>query len=121
MITEHGIAAQTRNGNLHVNLQGIFTMATAQELTALLRCRYDGAGNIFIHTDQLAEIEPQSPVHLSLLLGTADLPQEKIYLMGEKGMALCHEVGKVIRPPRRDGQGCCGRCRSCKCGGEGEQ
>ena len=104
-----------RNGNLHIKLNGIFTPDSAAKLTVLMSNNYLGKGNIFIHTDQVSNVSPGSQCAFNELVDLTTLPGEKIYLMGEKGLAICHNSGKVLVRKGRKGHGSCGKCKNCNC------
>lgn len=107
---------EERNGNLHVKLQGTFCIDTALELTSNISRRYRIGGNVFIHTGEVTSVSPQSREMFSNMLGVFNLPCEKIYLMGEKGLEICHDAGRVIVPKKKHGKKKCGgRCKNCKC------
>ena len=103
-------------GNLHVRLSGEFCKGTAMAVTRHISKEYTGRGNIFIHTHEVTEVAPQSQSIFENMLGVLDLPKENIYLMGEKGKAICHDQGRVLVRKKQHGQGSCGRCKNCKCG-----
>lgn len=108
------IEANQRNGNLHINLDGQFTIETALQLTMTLTQSYQGRGNIFIHTDSITDIDPDSRQTLTDLMGMATLPRQNIYWIGAKGLDLGTDATKVIVPPKKK-QGGCGRCQNCRC------
>lgn len=90
------INANQRNGNLHIKLNGPFTSDTAARLTMVMAKTYPGKGNIFIHTDNISAVSPESQGAFNDLVNLSALPEDKIYLMGEKGLDICHDSGKVI-------------------------
>lgn len=108
------IEANQRNGNLHINLDGRFTMETALFLTTTMTQKYQGSGNIFIHTESITDIAPDSRQALTDLLGQNPLPRQNIYWIGSKGFDLSIDSTKVIIPPEKK-QGGCGRCKNCRC------
>lgn len=110
----NAIHADHRNGNLHVNLHGDFTAETALRLTSTIARTYNGRGNIFIHTAQVAEIAPESRHIYAEQISTLGLPQEKMYLTGIKGLDISQDKGRVIVYEKKK-KGCCGKCRGCKC------
>ena len=113
------LQANRRNGNLHISVKGSFTEAGAAKLTMLMSTHYYGKGNIFIHTDDISEIDPKSKDAFNDLVNTSGLPGNNIYLMGDKGRAICHDGGKVIeRKKRKSAHYRCGRCQNCGCGGQ---
>ena len=110
------INVEERNGNLHVRLQGRFGVDTAMELTSNISRRYQIGSNVFIHTSEITAVSPQSKEMFSSMLGVYNLPLENIYLMGEKGMEICHDEGRVIVRKQTHGhKKCGGRCKNCKC------
>lgn len=110
------INTDQRNGNLHINLEGMFTPDTAAQLTMVMERTYIGEGNIFIHTAGLTDIEPNSKLAFNNLLGISDLPKENVYLTGEKGLDISHDSGKVIvHKKKKHGHGGCGKCKNCTC------
>jgi hypothetical protein len=105
-----------KNGNLHINLDGQFTPDIAARLTITIAKMYQGKGNIFIHTDKITRITPDSRYAFTNLLGMSGLPQDNVYLTGEKGLEICHDTGKVIiRKKAKHSHGGCGRCKNCSC------
>lgn len=109
------INANQRNGNLHIKLNGPFTSDTAARLTMVMAKTYPGKGNIFIHTDNISAVSPESQGAFNDLVNLSALPEDKIYLMGEKGLDICHDSGKVIVRKKRQGHICCGKCKNCSC------
>jgi hypothetical protein len=112
------INTDQRNGNLHINLEGLFTPDTAAQLTMVMTKSYIGEGNIFIHTDQITDVKPQSKLAFNNLLGLSGLPKENVYLTGEKGLEISHDSGKVIvhkKQKKKHGHGGCGKCKNCTC------
>ncbi|PIE73694.1 MAG: hypothetical protein CSA20_01850 [Deltaproteobacteria bacterium] len=108
------IHADHRNGNLHIKLNGSFTTDSAAKLTMIMLRSYQGKGNIFIHTDEISSIDPSSKCAFNELIRCSALPGKNIYLMGAKGLAICHDTGKVIVRKQRPKGRRCGQC-SCKC------
>lgn len=110
------ISTDQRNGNLHIKLEGLFTPETAAKLAIIMTKSYVGQGNIFIHTAMVTDVEPQSQFAFNTLMGQTDLPKEKVYLTGEKGIDISHDSGKVIvgkkKKHRHSG---CGKCKNCSC------
>lgn len=112
----NSIWSDERKGNLHIKLQGRFGVDTAMELTSHMSKKYRGKGNIFIHTKDITDVSSQSKEMFCSMLGVFNLPQENIYLLGEKGKDICHDVGKVIvSKEKKQGHNSCGKCRNCKC------
>jgi len=110
------INAEQRNGNLHINLEGLFTTDTAAQLTMVMAKSYSGEGNIFIHTAQVTDVKPDSKLAFNYLLKVVDLPKENVYLTGEKGLDIGHDSGKVIvYKKKKHGHGGCGKCKNCTC------
>jgi len=107
------IQASHRNGNLHVDLHGHFTPEIAVQLITTLCHTYQGKGNIFIHTDHLATIAPESRHIFADQISRSGLPQEYLYLTGIKGLDISPDKGRVIVAPK-SAKGCCGRCQDCK-------
>lgn len=114
MDTQPQIHAVHRKGNLHVDLQGHFTAATADELTSAIAQAYRGKGNIFIHTAHLASVTPDAKHAFGHCLGSSGLPRDNVYLTGKKGLDISPDQGKVIIYEKKK-TGCCGRCRDCTC------
>jgi hypothetical protein len=117
METTHAIQATERNGNLHIELQGHFSAATAAILTDSIRNTYRGNGNIFIHTAGIISVSPDSRKAFAARLMQAGLPSDKLFLMGTKGLDLSPEKVRVIIVPEKK-KACCGRCQNCKCGND---
>jgi len=110
------INSNQRNGNLHINIDGHFTPNIAAQLTMTIAKVYQGKGNIFIHTEKITDVAPESKYTFTNLLGISGLPQNNIYLTGEKGLKFCHDAGKVIvRKTKKHGIGGCGKCKNCSC------
>lgn len=111
------IDTDQRNGNLHIKLNGSFNQDTAAKLTMVMMRAYQGKGNIFIHTDKISTVEPESKCAFNDLIGLSNLPEKCIYMMGEKGLAICPDSGKVIvHKKRQHSHGGCGKCKNCSCG-----
>ena len=111
-----------RNGNLHINVEGLFSPDTAAMLTTVMTRSYEGRGNIFINTERITEIAGGSKFALNSLVDICDLPAENIYYIGEKGFDLGHDKGKVIvrRKVKNSHGGCGGRCMNNECTGKKE-
>jgi hypothetical protein len=110
------INVDQRNGNLHINLEGIFTPKIAVRLAAIMAKMYQGRGNIFIHTKRVTEVEPDSHSTFNKLLRISGLPADNVYLTGEKGLAISHDSSKVIvHTTKKHNHGGCGRCENCSC------
>ena len=109
------VTTEERNGNLHIKLQGRFGVDTAMEVTSLISRRYRMGSNVFIHTAEVVTVSSQSKEMFSSMLGVYGLPPENIYLMGEKGLEICHDEGRVILRKKTHGHKCSGRCKNCKC------
>ncbi len=108
------IATRHRNGNLHVDLRGLFDPALADRLIQRIADEYNGRGNIFIHTDGLTTVHPEARDAFGSLLRHCRLPVEKLYLTGQLGFTVGPDRVKVITSRRKE-KTCCGRCRDCKC------
>jgi len=108
------VDAAYRNGNLHINLNGHVSPATAIELSSAIALFYEGKGNIFIHTANVTTIEPASKHALADRLKQLDLPCDRLYLTGTKGLDLGPDNSKVIVYEKKK-KGCCGRCNNCGC------
>lgn len=117
MDTQPQIQATHRKGNLHVDLQGHFTAATADELTSTITRTYRGEGNIFIHTAGLVSVTPDARHAFGHYLCSSGLPQDNVYLIGRKGLDISPDGGRVIVHEKKK-TGCCGRCRDCACHGK---
>ena len=110
------INADQRNGNLHINLAGLFTPETAARLTTVMAKTYRGKGNIFIHTGKVTSVAPDSRYAFNNLLGMSGLPRDNVYLTGEKGLDISHDVTRVIaHKKKKHGHGGCGKCKNCTC------
>lgn len=110
------INTDQRNGNLHINIEGLFTPETAAQLTIIMSRSYIGKGNIFIHTAKVVDVKPDSKFAFNHLLGLTELPKENVYLTGEKGFDIGDDEGKVIiHKKKKHGHGGCGRCKNCTC------
>jgi len=111
------VDAAYRNCNLHINLNGHVSPATAVELSSAISMFYEGKGNIFIHTANVTSIEPTSKHALADHLKRLDLPCERLYLTGKKGLDLSPDNIKVIVYEKKK-NGCCGQCKDCGCNKE---
>ena len=109
------IRIDQRNGNLHIDVEGLFNPDTAAKLATLLTRTYEGTGNIFIHTKGITEVAMGSKFALNSLFEICDLPSENIYYIGEKGLVLGDNAAKVIIRKKRNGHKCGGTCKNCKC------
>ena len=114
METATPIKTAHRNGNLHVDLHGLFDPNIADHLTRRIASEYNGYGNIFIHTDEVTTVHPQAREALGESIGKQQLPHQKLFLTGRLGFALGPDNIKVIAH-REKKEKCCGRCRDCKC------
>ncbi len=108
------VNAEQRNGNLHIKLHGRFTPDVAAQLTMVMIKIYQGKGNIFIHTDMVTAIAPNSRYAFANLLKTSDLPRNNIYLTGKSGLDICCASLKFITRKEKK-QGGCGEYGDCKC------
>jgi hypothetical protein len=108
------VDAAYRNGNLHINLNGHVSPATAVELSSAIAMFYEGKGNVFIHTANVTSIEPTSKSVLADHIKQLGLPCERLYLTGMKGLDLGPDNIKVIVYEKKK-EGCCGKCKNCKC------
>ena len=108
------IEANQRNGNLHINLAGRFTTETALRLITTMTQSYQGCGNIFIHTDSITYVAPDSRQAFGDLLVMAILPRENIYMIGSKGLEIGPDASKGIVHDKKKHEGC-GRCKNCRC------
>jgi hypothetical protein len=109
------INADQRNGNLHINLAGLFTPETAARLTTVMAKTYQGKGDIFIHTGKVTGVAPDSRYAFNNLLGMSGLPRDNIYLTGEKGLDISQDATKVIIRKKKHDHGGCGKCKNCTC------
>lgn len=110
------VMADQRNGNLHINLAGTFTLCTAAKLTMVMAQSYQGGGNIFIHTKSISGVEPEARYAFGNLLAMSGLPVENIYFTGEKGLDISHDATRVIiRKKKKYGHGGYGKCKNCTC------
>lgn len=108
------IDASQRNGNLHVKVVGYFSPELAEQLTETIHQSYQGKGNIFIHTDQLTGIAPESKEALALHVDRRGLPHANLYLTGTKGFEISPAKCRVIVYDKKK-HACCGKCRNCSC------
>ncbi len=110
------ITTEQRNGNLHINLEGIFTSYTAAKATFLMQKHYSGTGNIFLHTKKVSQVSEAAKPVFKTLMDSGDLPQENIYFTGKKGLTISSDTGKVIIwKKKKNGHSCCGKCKNCTC------
>ena len=114
MDSRQQIQTTLRNGNLHVQLEGQFTPATAEELTSAIAQVYRGKGNIFIHTAKITSVSPDSRNTFAQCINVSGLPQQNVYLTGSKGLDFSPDNIRVIVHKQKK-NGCCGRCRDCRC------
>lgn len=114
METTNPIKTAHRNGNLHVDIHGLFDANIADHVTNRIAAEYDGHGNIFIHTNEVTAVHPQAKEVFGDLIGKHRLPHQKLYLTGRLGFAVSPDNVKVIAH-REKKEKCCGRCRDCKC------
>jgi hypothetical protein len=110
----NNVKGDQRNGNLHINLSGQFTAEMAHQLTSTMIHGYQGRGNIFIHTENITEIAPDSRQIFGDLVGEAVLPLDNIYMIGSKGFEICLDASKVIIHDKKKHK-CTGRCKECRC------
>ncbi len=102
------VEAEQRNGNLHVKVYGAFTRDRAAEIAAQVRRLYTGAGNVFIHTIEVTEVDQDVRPYFAEQLNQTEVPAEHLYLTGEKGLEIGYETAKVIVYRKKKGpcQGC---------------
>ncbi len=108
-----------RNGNLHVTPAGFFSRELAQQLTATISRLYRGTGNIFIHTDALTGVAPESREALSRHIDRSGLPNTNLFFMGPRGFDINPDTCRVIAHKEKR-HTCCGKCRNCSCQKNGE-
>jgi hypothetical protein len=81
----------------------------------LIAGHYNGRGNVFIHTERITTVSPESANGFADLLADPDLPGAKVYVTGEKGREICREGGRLIIPRRpANPQGGCRGCSGCR-------
>jgi hypothetical protein len=115
MNSSRPIEASERKGNLHLRPQGDFSVEVVSELARLIAGRYNGRGNVFIHTERITTVSPESANGFTDLLADPDLPGAKVYVTGEKGREICREGGRLIIPRRpANPQGGCRGCSGCR-------
>ncbi|MGI6655739.1 MAG: hypothetical protein ACOX5Z_02715 [Desulfobulbus sp.] len=117
MEMQQTISADQRNGNLHLSLHGRFTPEIAMQLGQTIADSYIGRGNIFIHTSQVTEVASGSRHAFGRMISDFGLPHDKMYLIGARGLDIGPDTTRVIIYEKKK-RGCCGKCRSCACGGE---
>jgi hypothetical protein len=118
MNTPFQIQFDQHNGDLHVHPQGDFDGASAWELLNLLHDQYRGQGNIIIDTSRLRQIHPFGRTTFQCRLNRKQLPADRLFFTGEKGLELAPEGCKVIDATGRHACRCHGNCKQCKCSGE---
>ncbi|PID77662.1 MAG: hypothetical protein CSB24_00255 [Deltaproteobacteria bacterium] len=109
------LAADTRNGNLHITLSGSFDEQKAREVGRCIHKEYVGEGNVFINTSGITEVKPRSRNAFNGVIEEFALPEDRIYFKGEKGRDICHDHGRVIVAKSGKHKHCSGRCKNCKC------
>lgn len=114
MKVKQPVDAAYRNGNLHINLHGPFSSATAIELSSAIALFDEGRGNVFIHTANVTDIEPTSKHVLADHIRILGLDCKRLYMTGTKGLDLSPDNIKVIVYEKKK-KGCCGRCKDCGC------
>ena len=82
------INASERHGNLHIRLDGYFSQDFAHTVTRTISSRYNGHGYVFIHTNAITGIEPQSQQLFTSLLAASTVPGDRVYLTGDRGAEL---------------------------------
>ena len=90
------IQTNYRNGNLHINLKGYFNMETALKLSNSIARHYCGQGKIFIHTNLITTITPESRRTFAEMTNILGLPPEKMFLTGANGIQIGPDKSKVI-------------------------
>lgn len=114
MTTYARLVTSERNGNLHVSIEGTCSAETSQLLITCLREHYRGAGNIFIHTADIAGVAADYRGIDQEALICASLNKDHIYLIGSMAMNLDIACNKIIIPPPRKKR--CGGNGECGCG-----
>ena len=104
-----------RNGNLYIEVQGVFSPDTSAKLATVISRVYGGRGNIFINTKGITEVANGSKFALNSLIEICDLPVDNIYFIGDKGFMLGDDATKVIIRKEKSTHRCSGKCKSCKC------
>lgn len=88
--------SNTRLGNLHIHLEGEFDIATVKKVARCISNTWNGSGNVFIHTQKVTEIQPDSRQIFETMVGLYDLSKENIFFVGEPGRKLCREHDRVF-------------------------
>lgn len=114
------IDSDQRNGNLHITLSGEFSHDMARTVSYHIFETYRGAGNIFIHTNEITEVAPNSQAVFGQMVGLLDLPRDNMYLMGERGKDISYSRAKILLSKKKK-KGGCGSCGSCRCGTRKDQ
>ncbi len=121
----HGasIYSTEKNGDLHMQLHGIFDINTAIQLSAFMSESYNGEGNIFINMANVTDVTSQSQKMFESMLGVFELPKQNIFLIKENGLEFRHD-GITFSEQKKEekstdncgcGRKCNGKGKNCTC------
>ncbi len=117
------IYSMEKNGDLHMQLHGIFDINTAIQLSAFMSESYNGQGNIFINMENVTNVTSQSQKMFESMLGVFELPKQNVFLIRENGVAFGYNERAFSEQKNEekdiDGCGCGGKCvvkcNNCTC------
>lgn len=112
MSTNFQVAFKHHNGNLHVHPRGDLDGSSALELIRLMSRRYNGIGDVVIHTRRLGRVYPFGSFTFQKSVAESGIPTRRISLKGAKGRDLAPKGCRVVDGGRHQ---CRGNCANCKC------
>ena len=115
MSADFQITFRKNNGNLHVTPRGDFNDASAKELINLLIEQYEGAGRIFINTQNLCKVCPFGCSTFKCRFIQSRVPAGQLFFKDEKGFEMAPDGSKVIIRIEKHRCGCKGNCAKCLC------
>jgi hypothetical protein len=109
------IESKLVNNNLHIRLKGDLDGSTAMQLVDALNVKYSGAGRVYIDTHELGSILPFGVKIFHNQLNPGRLPLDRLFFIGQKGIALAPKGCKVIVAGEKHTCRCNGKCTECRC------
>lgn len=113
-----GLSRRLSHDNLHIRIEGAFTLAQAGGIVGLLEehSHEHSHRRIFIDVREVTELTHKAAETLKTSLRRCAHP-ERTFFKGSHGFSLAADGNKVLILPERD-HVCCGKCAVCTCGGK---